>query len=131
MKTLFKQLEAKIKESYETGVTLENAERLAAEFLYAQLQVSEALKSADLDSRMKKSGVKAIRAAIYLDAVQKADKKPSDVMLEQMINSNELVLGEQTSLDTAEVDKASLERYYDVFLNSHIFYRAVSKGRFE
>lgn len=127
----FKELEAKIKKSYETGVTVEAAERLAAEFLHAQLTISDLLKKTDLDARMKKSGVKAIRAALYLETVKGLDKRPTEATIEATLNSNELVIGEQRLLDEAEVDKAELERYYDVFSNAHIFYRGVSKGRFE
>lgn len=130
-KELCKSLEGKIQESYEQGVTLESAERLAAEFLHAQISVSAELKKADLDSRMRKSGVKAIRAAIYMEAATKDTKKPSDVMLEAIVNMNELVIGEQKSFDDAEAEKDSLERYYNIFREAHIHYRNVSKGRFD
>lgn len=131
VRDLLKKLEAKIQETYEQGVTLEQAERLAAEFLAAQIQVSDALKKADLDSRMKKSGVKAIRAALYLDTAQTSEKKPTEAAIEATLNSNELVIGEQRLLDEAEVSKSELERYYDIFSNAHIYYRGVSKGRFD
>ncbi len=128
---LCKQLETKIQNSYEQGVTLEDAERLAGEFLYAQLQVSTELKKADLDSRLRKSGVKAVRSAIYLDIVQKADKKPTETQIESMINADKIVQDEQEAFDRAEVDRNELERYYQIFQNAHIHYRGVSKGRFE
>lgn len=130
MKELFAQLETKIQSAYTDGTTLEQAERLAAEFLYAQMQVSNELQKLDLDARMRKSGVKAIRAAIYMEAATKDPKKPSDVMLEAIVNMNELVQGEQNELDKAEVDRAALERYYDIFLNAHIYFRGVAKGNF-
>ncbi len=129
-KNLCKQLETKIQESYEQGVTLETAERLASEFLYAQIQVSTELKTRDLDSRMRKSGVKSVRAAIYLDIVSKSEKRPTEAHIAATIDSDDLVLGEQKAFDIAEVDKAELERYYDIFSNAHIFYRNVSKGKF-
>jgi hypothetical protein len=128
---LCNQLETKIQKSYEEGVTLEEAEKLAGEFLYAQMQVSTELKKCDLDSRMKKSGLKAVRAAIYMEAATKTDKKPSDVMLEAIVNQNELVTGEQTSFDEAEVNRDNLERYYNIFINAHIHFRGIAKGKFE
>lgn len=131
LKSMLENLESKIQGSYENGTTLEEAERLAAEFLQAQIKVSEQLKIADLDARMRKSGVKAVRAAIYLDTVQKSEKKPTEAQIEHTINVNELVTGEQTALDTAEVNRDELDRYYNIFSNAHIFYRGVSKGRFE
>lgn len=128
---LCQQLEAKIQQSYSEGVTLEDAESLAAEFLFAQMQVSNELKKADLDSRMRKSGVKAVKAAIYTEAVSKADKKPTEGALEHLINSNELVQGEQEALDKAEVEKDDLTRYYNIFREAHIYYRGIAKGKFD
>lgn len=126
----YKHLEAKIQNSYTEGNTLEEAEKLAAEFLHAQMKVSDELKNLDLDARMRKSGVKAIRAAIYMDAATKDPKKPSDVMLDAIVNMNDLVQGEQNELDKAEVERSALERYYDIFGNAHIFFRGVAKGNF-
>jgi hypothetical protein len=130
MSKLYAQLEAKIQDSYESGTTVDQAEKLAAEFLHAQLKVSDQLKVLDLDARMRKSGVKSIKAALYLDAVQKNDKKPTEAMLSALIDSNELTVGEQSRLDEAEAEKAHLERYYDIFTNAHIFFRGVAKGNF-
>lgn len=130
-KELCKELEGKIQKSYEEGTTLEEAERLAAEFLYAQLAVSSELKAADLDSRMRKSGVKSVRAAVYLDIVNKADKKPTEAQIEHTINVTELVNSEQNGLDAAEVERDELTRYYNVFREGHIYYRGISKGKFE
>lgn len=129
-KQLCEQLEAKIQNSYQEGVTLEQAERLAGEFLYAQLQVSAELKTKDLDARMRKSGVKAVRAAIYLDILQKNEKKPTEAQISATIDSDKLVTDEQKALDMSEVDRDELERYYDIFGNAHIFYRSVAKGVF-
>lgn len=128
---LCKTLEDKIKSSYEEGVTIEVAERLAGEFLYAQMVLSTELKKSDLNARMRKSGVKAIRAAIYMDSVNKAEKKPTEAQIEHTINMNEIVCGEQLDLDKAEVDKSELERYYGIFKEAHIYYRGIAKGKFE
>lgn len=125
------KLEASIQSTYEEGVTLETAERLAAEFLYAQLQVSTQLKTAALDSRMRKSGVKSVRAAIYLENATKGDKKPSDVLLQAMVDVDPLVQGEQKAYDEAEVEAEELERYYSIFQNAHIYFRGIAKGKFE
>lgn len=128
---LCKKLEEKIANAYEAGVSLEEAEKLAGEFLFAQLAVSTELKKADLDSRMRKSGVKAIRAAIYLDAATKGEKKPTEAALTAMLDSNELVVGEQKSFDEAEVERDSLERYYSIFREAHVYFRGIAKGRFD
>jgi hypothetical protein len=130
MKKLLESLEQKIVTSYEQGVTVSDAEKLAGEFLVGQIRVSEALKNADLDARTRKSGLKAIRAALYLDTVQKTDKKPTEAQITAMLDSNELVVGEQSAFDTAEVDRNELERYYDIFANAHVHFRSIAKGTF-
>lgn len=129
--SLCEELVNDIKNAYESSPTLEEAEKLAAKFLYAQVMVGNELRQADLDARMKKSGVKAVRAAVYMAAATKGDKKPSDVMLEATVNMDELVQGEQTSFDEAEVHKDQLYNYLNVFKEAHIYFRGIAKGRFE
>lgn len=129
--TYCKTLEEKIKNSYTDGISTEQAESLAAEFLSAMMRVTEEIKSVSLDARMKKSGVKSLRAAIYLDIVQKADKKPTESQIDATITSDKIVMREQQSLDEAEINLDQLDRYYDIFREAHIHYRNVSKGRFE
>lgn len=131
LKQTYKELEAQIRRSYEEGVTLEEAERLAARFLHAQIIISGELKKQDLDSRMRKTGVKAVRAAIYLDIVQKSEKKPTESQIAAMIDSDKLVLDEQNGLDSSEVSRDELERHYDMYLNAHIYFRGIAKGKFE
>ena len=128
---MVEKLQAKIVSSYTEGKTLEETEKLSEEFLYAEMQVSSELSKADLDARMRKSGLKAVKAAIYMDTCAKADKKPTESQLENTVILNELVAKEQDSLDAAEVRKAELERLYDIFHNAQITYRGQSKGRFE
>lgn len=131
IKSLCDELENDIKSAYEESITIPEAEKLAAKFLRAQIVISNEIRVLDLDSRMKKSGLKAIRAAIYMEAATKDVKKPSDVMLENLVTMNELVQGEQDSFDNAEVDKDEMERFYNISREGHLFFRAVAKGRFE
>ncbi len=128
IQTLCYSLEAKIQAAYEESITIEEAEKLAAEFLHAQLRVAEALRVASLDARMRKQGVKAIRAAMYLEEVRKTEKKPSDVMLDALVTSNEIVGGEQTAFDTAEVEAEALQNYLRIFEAAHVFFRQISKA---
>jgi hypothetical protein len=126
-------LEAIITETYEEGVSLEEAEQHAGRFLVAQLTVSAELKKADLDTRMRKNGLKAIRAAIYLNAINVGEggKKPTEAALDHMLNSNEMVESAQTEFDTAEANREELERLFNIFKDAHIFMRGVAKGRFD
>lgn len=126
----FQKLTNKIKDSYETGVTMEEAEKLAGEFLHAQLEVASQLKVADLDARMRRSGVKAVKAGVYLDAVQKSDKKPSDVMLTAIVDTDETVKTEQDAYDASEVDKDYLENVLNILRDAHIHFRTIAKGNF-
>ena len=121
------QLEDFIIKTYTQKVSPDEAEDLAANFLHAGLQVSEELSKVDLDARTRKSGVKAVRAAIYLESVQASDKKPTESMLEHLINTNPMVSAEQSKLDELEALKAHLERYYDLYNNAHIYYRSIAK----
>lgn len=125
------KLEAKIIDSYETGVTMEQAEHLASEFLAAQIRVSSELKNRDLDARMKKTGVKSIRAHAYMDAASKGDKKPTEAAIAAIIDTDSIVIEQQNVLDTAEVNRDELERYFGIFQNAHVHYRNVAKGRFD
>ncbi len=121
-------LEAKIINSHENGTTLVEAEKLAGEFLAAQMRVSAELARVDLDARMRKSGVKAIKAAVYMEASTKPEKKPTESMLAAIVDVNEVVQREQNDFDGAEVTKAEYERLYSVFQNAHIFYRTLTKS---
>lgn len=127
---LCKNLEAKIQSIHTEGITMQEAEKLAAEFLGAQIAVSEELKVADLDARMRKTGAKAVKAAIYLDIVQKSEKKPTEAQITAMIDSDAIVQGEQNEYDKAEVEKEDLERYYNIFREGHIYCRGIAKGNF-
>lgn len=130
-KEFIDKLSDKITSSYEDGVTLDEAEKLAGEFLDAQLQISTELKKSDLDSRMRKSGLKAVRAAIYTESSSKGDKRPTEAALAAMVDMNDLVQGEQNAFDNAEVERDELERLYNICINAHIYFRGIAKGRFE
>lgn len=123
-----KELETIIQNAHENSLTLDEAEKASANFIHAMMQVSFELSKADLNARTRKSGVKAVRAAIYLDIVQKSDKKPTETAIESMINIDPLVASEQAALDDAEVLKAELERLWDVYNQSVFHFRNSSKG---
>ena len=130
LQDMIKELTAKIQDSYETGVSMEEAERLAGKTLHLQLLLADELKNADLSARMSKSGVKAVKAAVYLDEAGKSEKKPSDTFLQAKVDVNELVAAEQDRLDTAEVSRDLLHHYNSVFKEAHIHFRSIAKGTF-
>lgn len=120
-----------IKNAYESAVTLQEAEKYAAMFLYAQIQTAEELKNADLDARMRKNGLKAVKSAIRMEEVRKHEKKPTEGALEDAVNTNEIVEGEQRAFDEAEVSRDLLQNYYNIYKDAHIYFRGVSRGKFE
>lgn len=123
-------LSSKIKHSYEQGVGLDEAEKLASEFLYAQIKLSEALKESDLDARMKKTGLKAVKAASYMNEATRGDKKPSDTFIQAVVDQDKDVIGSQDLLDSAESQRDHLQNYYNIFKEAHIHFRGIAKGRF-
>lgn len=125
-----KELENQIIAIYDTGITMEDAEKLAAKFLHGQIVVSEELKKLDLAARMRKSGLKAVRAAVYTEARSKAEGKTTEAQIAAVVDTHELTLTEQNGLDEAEVERDALERYYDIFRDGHIYTRGIAKGNF-
>lgn len=128
--TYITELENDIKNAYEGNITVTEAEKLAAKFLQAQMVIARELETSDLDTKMRKSGLKSIKAAVYMDEAKKDAKKPSDTLLEHHINMNEIVLGEQSRFDEAESSRDLLQNYLNIFKDSHIFFRNLSKGSY-
>ncbi len=128
---LCEQLENEIRVSYEQGVSLETAEKLSARFLEALMLTARELKKSSLDAKMRKAGVKAIRAAIRLEEISKQEKKPSESTLDAIVDSNSIVSGEEKRLYEAEEERDELERYFSTFKEAHVYYRGLSRGRFE
>lgn len=125
-----KELEDIITGAYTNGTTIEDAEKHAARFLHAQMFMADQMRCDDLDARMRKSGLKAIKSAVRTQAIKDADKKPTEGVLEDMVNLNEEVVAAQEWLDRAEVSRDSLERYYNIFREAHIYFRGLAKGNF-
>lgn len=121
-------LQDKIKAAYESSITIPEAEKLAGEFLHAQFVISKELAIADLDARMRKQGVKAIKAALYMEGATKVDKKPSDVLLNAQVDMSELTQSEQTSYDEAEVYAESLKTHLRICSESHVYFRQLSRA---
>lgn len=127
LQELLAKLETKIIDSYNHGVTITEAEKLAGEFLHGQLLISAQLKITDLDARMKKVGVKAIRADAYLQILKASEKKPTEAQISAEIDTDKSFQKEQELFDTAEVHRNELERLYEVYGNCHIYFRTIAK----
>jgi hypothetical protein len=126
------QLRQLISSAADQGTSMQEAEKYAAQFLDAQLALSEELQTAELDRRMRKRGLKALKSAVRTNAIRTAEgsRKPTEGVLDDIVNMDELVSGEEASFDEAEVKADALERDYNVFKDAHIYFRGVAKGSF-
>ena len=123
----YDDLKREIERAYNGDVTITDAERLAAKFLLAKMEIAAELAVVDLDSRMKKNGLKAKRATVYMGAVASADKKPSDTLLENHCNLDPGVQLSMNEFEEADAKRESLKIYMDIFLNAHIYFRSLSR----
>jgi hypothetical protein len=124
----YEELIKDIQEAAESGVRIDRAELLAGKCLYIMNAISVELAKADKDRRFRKRGVKAIRSALRIDAVSKSDKRPTEGQLEDLVNTSELVGGEEASYDDAEVIREELQRQYDICNEAHLWFRGISKS---
>lgn len=131
--TFYEELEQDIRNAYLEPVSPDQAERLAAKFLLAQLEAGRELAALDLDARTKKTNLKAFKAVVYLQHASPADggKKPTEAALAALVDSDRLVTQEQNGWDTAEVERNKLENFLSVCRDGHLYFRALARGRFE
>ena len=130
MRSNYEKLVEKIQETYLSGTTLEDAERTAAGALAAMIALDETLKVSGLDCRMRKAGVKSLRAAVRGEEIKKYEKKPAEGVLEDAVNLDPIVRDQQAALDAAEEERDSLERKKEIALNAHLYFRSIAKGSF-
>lgn len=131
LSNICEELKVAIERAYDEGVTVPDAEKLAARTLLARLELADQIKSIDLDSKMRKNGVKSIRAAVYMEEISKHDKKPAEAFLDHAVNLNELVGIEEKGFSEAESERDRLKAYLGVFQDAHIYFRSIMKGTYE
>lgn len=125
------ELRQAIESAYEQGVTVPEAEKLAARTLTVRLELADEIKVTSLDAKMKRHGVKATRANAYMDEMAKHDKKPAEAFLENAVNLSEAVANEEMAHAEAEAEFQKLIAYLDVFKDAHLYFRNIAKGTFE
>ena len=126
----FQALQDIFLKAYNQGTSLEEAERLAARFLTAQMNVAVELEAMDLDTRAKKAGLKAIKAAVYMECVKGSDKKPAEGYLDHYVTLDKTVCDAQDRFDEADARKESLSLFFGIFKDAHIYFRGIAKGSF-
>lgn len=117
--------------AYQEPILMDEAERLAARFLNAQMLIAEELRTSDLDARMRKNGLKAVKASVYMAAATAGEKKPSEGFLENLVTKDSVVQREQDAYDRADSYKESLTIYLGIFKDAHIYFRGIAKGRYD
>ena len=127
----YEWLKSEVELAYDEGVSMERAERLAAKCLGAQLRIAERLATADLDARMKKNGLKTVKANAYMRAATSAEKKPTESMIDAMITQDKDVANSAEWYDRADAEKESLTIYLGIFRDAHIYFRGIAKGRYD
>lgn len=124
----FDQLKAEVAKIYLEGITMGEAEKLAAKFLHAQMQVSELIQGRDLDTRLKKSGVETIESQVLLEETRKHEKKPSESILNATAATDLTVNAAKDSYYRAVTETEGLKRLYDMLHEAHIYCRGIAKG---
>lgn len=117
-----------IEKAYNEGITQSEAERLAAGSLLVMNDLSNKLIGTESDRRMRKQGLKAIRAAVRLEAAKSSEKKPTESMIDAMVDSNEMVAETESAYDAAEVGSQAVDRQYSIAKEAHLYFRSVAKG---
>ncbi len=128
---VIKDMTDKMKIIKEVGVDSSTADALAADFALARLAAIEVRKEIELKAKLKKTSVEAVRGSIYLDIVSKSEKKPTESMLEHILNTDKIVVGEENSLAKLEVETKALTEYADIFKDMHILCRKKVDGNDE
>jgi hypothetical protein len=134
MKTVYdvcSELKQIIETAYEQGVSVSEAEKLAAKTLVIRIELSQELKRVDLDSRMKKHGVKVTRADAYMTELKKHDKKPVESFLDATITMDGNVIEAEHDYAKADVQRELIQNYLDIFKDAHIYFRGIAKGIYE
>lgn len=126
----FAELITVVQAAYRTGTTLEEAEKHAARFLEAQLNVASELAKLDIDARMKKNGMKAAKAQVYLDLCGKSEKKPSDTFLEQQVTLDKTANVAVDLYEYADARRENLMLFLGIFKDAHIYFRGIAKGNY-
>lgn len=131
LEDLIDELKSAVERAYNEGVTIPEAEKLAARTLSIRMAIADEIKTKDLDARMKKHGVKAVRGAAYSLEIGKFEKKPTESALEAAVNMSKTVHAAEEEYAEADTEKDRLQAYSDVFKDSHIFFRQLCKGTYE
>lgn len=125
---------AELKIAYKEDYSAEKAEKTAAMFLAAQMQLSLFIADIELRARYSKYEIERVEAQKYFEIKESgavADKKITETALQQFVAKDDTVISAKKENSEAEADLKKYNYLMSSLKESHIFFRGMSKSKFE
>lgn len=122
------ELETKMRIFYDTDFSISECEKLSSLACVLMMEIASELKRLDLDSRNRKTLLKAQRGSEYIDLLKTQDKKPTEAYLEHSLNISKEIINQQNQIDDLESEKLYYERMISTCEHAHVFFRGVAKN---
>lgn len=107
----------------------DDAPNMAAMCLIAQASLFADLASADLRSRALKRDIDFAKAKAFADIKQNPDgKKPTDALVQNLVNKDEEVRRISLEQNYAERDYKQLSNIHALLKEAHLTFRSIKKG---
>ena len=107
----------------------DEAPNMAALCLIAQASLLADLASADLRSRALKRDIDFAKAKAFADIKQNSDgKKPTDALVQNLVNKDEDVRRISFEQNYAERDYKQLSNIHALLKEAHLTFRSIKKG---
>jgi hypothetical protein len=107
----------------------DEAPNMAAMCLIAQASLLADLAAADLRSRALKRDIDFAKAKAFADIKQTpADKKPTDALVQNLVNKDEEVRRISNEQNIAERDYKQLSNIHALLKEAHLTFRSIKKG---
>lgn len=116
---------------YEDKYEQDRAERTAAGFLSAQMDLAYFISSAELHSKQMKSELEFVSADAYFQLKSKATGKVTEASLQQELHKHPDVVKARENLNKAESEIKKWNLLFSSLKEGHIFFRGIGKGKNE
>lgn len=119
----FSELSLAASEKYDS----EKAERTAAMFLAAQIQLAFFISDVDLRARHSKNDISRVEAQKYFELKDDFTKKPTEAALTNSVAKNQDVVDVKKANAEAEADLKKYNYLMASLKDGHIFFRGLGK----
>ncbi len=119
----FAELAVASKEKYDP----EKAEKTAAMFLAAQMQLAFFISDVELNARHSKNEIARIEAEKYFEVKDAATGKITEATLTHSVDKNSEVVSAKKSNSEAEAEVKKYNYLMNTLKDAHIFFRGVGK----